>query len=191
MTDITQNWKALLTSAIFIINKYAEFVPETWSPTLKAKAIKIDGLSVTLNEEVDSEKSIYCIKKVSKGKHKWKFRYDKVKEREWNLIGIGKANIELPLEKAWMGHGKGNGYAYAGPQGIIAEPKWENYGGRDCKSGDVVEMVLDFDKRTLGYIINGKDYGVADDNIEQTVYRAGVTLYKPDDKITLLHYQQM
>ncbi len=182
----------LLKSAIFIVNKYAEFLPEIWDKQLKSQLIDIQSLSVIINTKtkMDREKSIYCIKKVSKGKHKWEFKYDKVTPGQWNLIGIAKTSKTLPTEKAFMGYSEGNGYAFAGPQQTTAEPRWKSYGTK-CKSGDIVEMILDLDKRTLSYIINGKDYGIAEDQIEKTEYRAGVTLYKNDDKITLLSYQRL
>ena len=182
----------LLTSAIFIINKYAEFLPEIWDQKLKSEYIDIQGLSVVINTEksMNAEQSIYCIKRVSSGKHKWKFRYDQVTEYEWNLIGVGKTRTSLPTGNPWMGHGGDYGYAFAGPQSVTAEPKWMLY-GTCCQSGDIVEMILDLDERTVSYAINDKDYGIADHDIEQTEYRAGVTLYKNDDKITLLSYERL
>ena len=182
----------ILTSAIFIINKYAEFLPEIWDQKLKSKYIDIQGLSVVINtkQKMNGEQSIYCIKRVSTGKHKWKFRYDQVTRNVWNLIGIAKTRTQLPTEKPWMGIGGDYGYAFAGPQSVTAEPKWRLY-GKCCNSGDIVEMILDLDERTVSYTINGKDYGIADDNIEQTEYRAGVTLYRTHDKITLLSYQKL
>ena len=60
----------LLTSAIFIISIFAEFIPEKWNKSLKSKHIIIDGLSVTLTECQGIEKSVYCSKIVKTGKHK-------------------------------------------------------------------------------------------------------------------------
>ena len=61
--------------------------------------------------------------------------------------------------------------------GCMANPpghRWRNY-GIICKTGDIIEMVVNFDKLQMKYIINGKDYGLSC-NIEQNNYSAVVLI---------------
>ena len=55
-------------------------------------------------------------------------------------------------------------------------------------TGDVVEMILDLEKRTLGHKVNEKDYGVAFENIEDTSYKAFSFMNWKNDSIELLSH---
>ena len=46
--------------------------------------------------------------------------------------------------------------------------------GKKCKTGDVIEMYLDFDKCTLSFNINGEDMGCSHQNIEKTEYKIAI-----------------
>ena len=58
--------------------------------------------------------------------------------------------------------------------------------GIPCVEGDIIEMELDLNNLTIKYIINGKDYGIAFNNIENCNYRAAVTIDGGGSSITLL-----
>ena len=66
------------------------------------------------------------------------------------------------------------------------------YGTRECASGDIIEMILDFNKLTLSYTVNGdiNNWGIAWKNIEQTSYRAVVSANQAGDGIQFLSYQE-
>ena len=60
--------------------------------------------------------------------------------------------------------------------------------GESCSTGDVLEMILSYG--ILSYSINGKNYGKCyqveqDENLQ---YVMAVSLYRKNDKITLLNY---
>ena len=52
-------------------------------------------------------------------------------------------------------------------------------------------MILDLNNYTLSYTLNGENQGIAFKNIEQTEYRAAVTLYAANDKISLLSFETL
>ena len=67
------------------------------------------------------------------------------------------------------------------PKGCLMDPsntnkKLQSY-GVDCQNGDILEMILNLNQYTLRYKINGKDYGVAFEDIEKTKYRAAIFMY--------------
>merc|ERR1712228_1023042 len=126
-------------------------------------------------------KSAYCKRVARKGKHQWTFEYTMIGNNHWNLIGIWNTTSSDPATERHFLNICHNGYAYCGPQGVLTNPEapgngGDNYGVR-CKSGDVVEMTLDLDRRTLSFAVNEKDYGVAFNEIAEGEYRAAVTLY--------------
>merc|ERR1712176_716950 len=45
------------------------------------------------------------------------------------------------------------------------------------KDGDIVEMILDMEKRTLRYKVNDMDQGIPFENIEKKKYKAAVYMY--------------
>ena len=184
----------LLTSVIYIINEFAEFVSEQWNEKMKSRHIIIDNLSITMKKYTGFEQSAYCTKSISSGRHKWKFRFDSIKPSNWNYIGIWKiSNGDPPLTGSFLNLPH-SGYAFCGPQQCLNDPELprsngQTYGEKACVSGDIIEMILDLDNYKLSYIINEKDQGIAFENVEPTEYKVAVTLYEYDDKISLISYQ--
>ena len=68
--------------------------------------------------------------------------------------------------------GSGDLCTYSSGDVIIVNDKyncvWNNV-------GDILEIILDLDKGTLGFVVNGKDCGVAFSNIPQKSYRLALT----------------
>ena len=83
---------------------------------------------------------------------------------------------------------------YISVAGRMSNPKSQgNYGieyGESCKIGDIVEMVLDFDKLELRYFVNDKDQGKVNEKAfmieKNTKYRAFVSIYEPKSSVQLL-----
>ena len=61
--------------------------------------------------------------------------------------------------------------------------------GQVCSTGDIIDVYLDFNERTLSFSINNKDYGVAFDNIKTGDYRFGVTLTGKGTSLQLIAYE--
>ena len=50
--------------------------------------------------------------------------------------------------------------------------------GKEIKTGDIIDMYVDMDKRTMQFSINGRDYGIAHKDIKQTPSAMGKITYK-------------
>ena len=62
--------------------------------------------------------------------------------------------------------------------------------GEKCKDGDIIKMTLNMNELTLSYQVNDKDLGNAYENIENTAYRAAVTMER-DSSLTLIRFEQI
>ena len=83
-----------------------------------------------------------------------------------------------------------NGYGFSCTDMSLVYPNggytgYKKYGVQS-KNGDIIEMILDLDNYTLKYIVNGKDYGFAYDDIEKCKYRAALYMWYEGDTVTLL-----
>ena len=63
------------------------------------------------------------------------------------------------------------------------------YSDQRCKTGDLVEMVLDLDERRLSYLKNDKSQRIAFENIKATGYKAVVFMNQKDDSIEIVSYK--
>lgn len=104
--------------------------------------------------------------------------------------GIFTIDGEFPNDP----NGIGNvAYGFAANKGTLVEPdsgsgadgeNAKRYGQR-CGTGDVVEMMLNFETLELSFIINGTPYGCAF-AVEDTEYRAAVNLCQEGDSIQIM-----
>ena len=140
-----------------------------------------DAKSVPLNVElrdrtITAKKLGYCYscgtRSVELGIFRWRFRINNVSS-QWTDIGVvSKGNHNLYSFEV-MG---GNVFDINGSR--------QKYGSI-CKAGSIIEMILDLDRSTLRYIIDGMDYGIAHD-VEKAEYRARVCLVQPGESVTML-----
>lgn len=65
-------------------------------------------------------------------------------------------------------------------------PPSRHLSGRSFSTGDVVQMTVDMDNKTISYAINGSDQGVCHRKISADEVCPVVTLYKQGDQITLI-----
>ena len=155
--------------------------------------------------------SAYLSKIAKSGRHEWKFRVNKFLTTGWHTtIGVWKSNrnkylkssineakctglvygwsinakILTPIDKSADTRSTDFYSRYVSPQDI--EEKW--YGPRKCKTGDFVTMILDLEKRTLSFILNGKDCGVAFKRITHCEYQAVVSINGEGDSLELISY---
>ena len=63
-------------------------------------------------------------------------------------------------------------------QGTPKHIETEDYRCEWKEDGDILEMTLDLNKRTLSFKVNDKDFGVAYSNIKQTSYRLALSMEK-------------
>ena len=132
--------------------------------------------------------------------HKWLIKImvlhrDEEKYLVAPYIGIIEDKEEYLRESQnddkWEDHGyqlcggRNSGYTYSQIEG--GDHVTDHYGCIWDKEGDVLEINLDLEKRTLAFKLNEKDYGVAFSNIKQTSYRLALTLYRcKEGKFALL-----
>ena len=114
---------------------------------------------------------------------------------DW-IIGVWKTNKskkEYELCKTYFTPNiRDDGYGWLGSCQRLTGPKTpgcylnkKNY-GKKLENGDIVEMILDLNKREIHWAINDKHYPIAYQNIEQCEYKAAVMLASRENKIKLL-----
>ena len=83
------------------------------------------------------------------------------------------------------------GFGFSMDGGCLWPGKPTRYGER-CESGDVIEMILDFNAKMLSYKINDIFQGIAFRDIPSGQYKAALTLQTHSGcKITLLSHQEI
>eukprot|EP01084_Bolivina_argentea_P297860 513226_1 len=83
-------------------------------------------------------------------------------------------------------HRNDNGYQFCASNKLQIRPGDKKYGEPFNKNGSVMKMTLDTINWTLSYNINGKDYGIAFDNIIQQNYRLCVAPSVKDTEIEII-----
>ncbi|KAJ3426036.1 spry domain containing socs box protein [Anaeramoeba flamelloides] len=117
----------------------------------------------------------------SSGKHYFQIRIDSVYSNGQNSSMIG---VVVP-NTTGIGYLNAQGWSFYCFNGT----KWnagksQKYGTK-VKQNDIVGMILDMDKRTLSYDINGEDLGVAFENLPDELVLC-FDLYYPDEQLTLV-----
>ena len=172
---------------------------DEWDPKLVGQCTKLIGRTLIIDDEVKHfvTGSTFGKKIVKSGIFSWKFKVESIRDTfaGFNpMIGIWKVKNKVdkpPLGKFFTADANYNeAYAFdpgeaklANPNGYFDSLDKYKY-GKKCKKGTIIEMVLNLDELTLGYIIDGVDYGKAVD-VVQGEYRAAVFIC-PGDSMTML-----
>mmetsp|Transcript_16999 Transcript_16999/g.27108 ORF Transcript_16999/g.27108 Transcript_16999/m.27108 type:complete len:232 (+) Transcript_16999:635-1330(+) len=141
---------------------------------------------------------------VSSGFHMWRFKIVQCrrggKSSQWSAtVGLWKVRKEdsdcdnLPLNTYFTNvaaSARSKSYAYAFGMGVLIDARSGNpWSGREygtkAKTGDVIEMYCDLDKRHIGFSVNGIDYGIAFENVSAPL-RAVINLHDAQDSVQLL-----
>ena len=167
-------------------------VDDGWDPNFKGNDMAINGNIVELTKTPHCQ-SAYLKQEVSNGVHHWIFKIVSLKHYDYytHHIGIRGTNSTGNALQYFM---RGNpAYSFCCSQGRLLGPKGQltnaNYGIK-CKSGDIVEMFCDFNEMTLRYSVNGKDYGIAFENIQKCAYKAAINLRTPQEAVEFLSHTQ-
>ena len=75
---------------------------------------------------------------------------------------------------------------------IESEVQWPDY-GKEYGENDVVSIILDLTKRSINYLLNDKDQGIAYENIgrnEDTKYQLLVALESQDDCVEIINFSR-
>ena len=151
--------------------------------TLVTNKWKCRGGSAYLSERVKE-----------KGIHKWRFQVFPLSK--WTMtIGVWKTKYPINTGSTYFiftGDTKSYGWIITTKKITAGDDiSKKMYGKEKCVKGDIIDMILDLDKKELRYIRNGEDYGVAFENIEDTEYIAAIDMYGGEDSIQIMSYQQL
>ena len=134
---------------------------------------------------------VYSSKTFNEGTHTWKIKI--LQQSTWcSVIGIWKTRCDKGSKtdnrdlseygtkyKNEMYVWRNDGYKIGGGEYTKMDKKW--------KTGDVIQMILDFKQRKLRFICNGVD-SVTFDDIESTSYCVCYCGYGKGDSIEILSY---
>jgi len=163
----------------------------TWDDSKKGPSLMIlkDSNGKTVRQTTGANKwnTISTKQWVSKGVHIIKFRIDNDSRSHWIFLGvISKAyNRYEDMSNGYIGasgdswgwsNGAGSSYLYPGSRSY----------GRSFSQGDVIEMTVNMNDKTISYKINdGQSFGQAFTGLSEEVAVA-VTLYDESDQVSLL-----
>eukprot|EP00483_Globobulimina_turgida_P011561 UN11583 len=114
--------------------------------------------------------SSYLVRIAEYGVHEWSFKITQCQPWAGYLrIGICKMRnkTDPPQNDTYFGH------------------KSFSFDVCKCRTGTIIEMILDFEHLALFFKINGQDFGKSHD-IERGKYRAAVCMFNRGDCVTLL-----
>ena len=123
--------------------------------------------------------------------------YEDEEEEDWErqspFIGIMEDNAQFLERYKNSDSWDANGYQLAAGGGYLScrlnSKEMNLTGNHECywnQVGDILEITLDLDERTLSFKVNDIDYGVAVSNIKKTKYRLAFTTYREYTEIVLL-----
>ena len=162
---------------------------EEWSKKYTHESLRIDESGLVLTGESSECRTAYGESSISEGTFTWKIKIISARYKGDALYGDGPyigiiEDDEKHLDKYkedgnWEYHGYqlsvGNGILWS----YIFDDQHEETEDYHCQfenDGDILEMTLDLDVRTLNFKVNGKDFGIAFKHIKQTNYRLAITL---------------
>lgn len=164
---------------------------------------KYDHLSQVLSKDdtvvqqiSDDDASMRLCKEVKEGIHKWRFKILSCTQGLYVSIGIWKVNGSFDPDIR-LDNDKGNSYSWVvncktkmnrGENVPWEVSQDEKYGKENYGAGDVIDMILDFDKLEVRYAVNEEDQGVAFNNIKQVTYTAAISMNNKSDGIEILEY---
>ena len=120
--------------------------------------------------------NVYLSNIISNGEYKWKF---KILKQNGIFIGVWKTNHKINVNRRISDRdNKGKCYGLMTGDRLLTwgdSEKNRKY-GKACVTNDIIEMRLDLKKREIEFTLNGQSAGIAETNIEQTSYRAVVSM---------------
>ena len=138
--------------------------------------------------------SAFMLKIVDTGIHKWRFKIIKMHPSKYSLI-VGVWKTKYPIKKSSEiidPDGAGKFYGWYINENSLTRGDIDDYNeyGSASNEGDTITMILDLDQFTLSYMRNDTELGVAVRDIEETSYKVGVSIYKQDDSIQFIEYEE-
>eukprot|EP00466_Bigelowiella_natans_P007650 jgi/Bigna1/131668/aug1.15_g6376 len=116
----------------------------------------------------------------SKGYREWRVRVDKFESIE-AMLGVATSNYSN-LERMMTDSGNGSCFAYLATGRLSEEKKY----GETWKTGDVITVCLDLDKRRLSFKMNDKDLGVSHENLPKGSYRLACSINQSKTVLSII-----
>lgn len=161
---------------------------DTWDKKLSHSDLVIDDTALSVKWKKQNATTAFgsnVIQIPSVGICRWKLRIKTIVDSLWvacPYIGIIQSNNDLQItEYADRGAWDHNGCQLcAGNSGLHSDnAAFESVdypGNLEWRTvGDVLEMILDLSNKTLRFVLNDKDYGIAFSDIENGSYRLALT----------------
>ena len=144
------------------------FACDEWDEAKSYHTVTIIGPRFSSNDKVNH--SVYGKQIIKSGIYHWKIKMIKKASSFYEnhpFVGIVRdENIlgKYSTDCMWCNRG---GYLLCGASNLIAPPSsGKSYGSQPfVNTGDVLELILDLKKKTIKYIINDKDQGIAFKNV--------------------------
>lgn len=120
--------------------------------------------------------------KMVSGFHRWDLQIDRCVSKN---IFIGVVTADAKMD-GYVGSDR-HGWAFLSNKAIWhGKAKTKTY-GELFRTGDIITTVLDLDRGTLSFALNGRDMGIAAEGLVGPLY-AALSLYNDDDQVTLLEH---
>ena len=154
---------------------------DEWDEEFSFKNIDIDGPIVKYKGNCD-EALVYGCHSIDKGSYSWEIQMTRKTDEAWFFMGIiedepdilkkSSTDFDYLFDNACCLHDDGklsrgrisSGKPYI-PTNVLRSKKYK------------IQMTLDMDNHTLRYAVNGKDYGVATNELDKKRYRMVVTFF--------------
>ena len=151
------------------------------------------------NNTVIKQKELFALgsaymKKIAKsGIHRWKFKMINCAGMGYVTIGVWKNNHKPCINASTFEKSvAGKSYGWIANAKVATDGDDDDrhrYGSREACSGDVIEMILNLNKREIRYCVNGEDFGVAFSDIEATQYKAVVSTNGATQSVEFISYK--
>eukprot|EP01084_Bolivina_argentea_P250933 420637_1 len=168
-----------------IIYKYQRLIYDKWNKKYSYQSIEIDATEsmITFTEYACAHGTAYGSEVIDDGIFEWKIKIMSMSQfaaYSWFAIGIIEDNEDV-MEKHkedldWDESENGYQLLLDGIRGFlytmnISAKQTPNYQCKWLKENDILEMTLNWNRKTLSFKLNGKDHGIAFRNISQIKYR--------------------
>ena len=167
---------------------------ECFDPDNHCKNVTLSDDNTVLTKEKQCRSLSYLSMEVSKGIHVWTF---KILNNYYNYsieFGIWKTKFPVNTLSLLYDCNKGAQYGWRSTSRYLTQGDTDRkdikYTDRICKTGDIIDMILNLNEYTLSYKCNGDDYGIAFKDIELTTYRAVVGFFHQKDSIKFVSYKR-
>ena len=188
--------KLIIYWCLLYFHQQDTFDPQNCSTNFE---LSMDNTLVTNIKKSGRGASAYLSEKVKNGAvHRWRFQVFPLSKKAMT-IGVWKTKYPISTTSSYFitrGFCKSYGWIITGnklSKGDVNEltinNKRKRYGKRICVGGDIIDMILDLDRKELRYMRNEEDYGVAFENIEDTEYVAAIDMSGEQDLIQIISYQ--